>query len=203
MIFRYLTLENQVDVMDNIDIVERHKGCMIRNVNHNPDGSLIYPEPLDLDQIELIAENTSEEKLLLSGIIANSFYYDDVRDRYLDLDMKVIEFYLDGTNKKNQFMYQVPGITSNLVPYKLEGEYCMVGIEFYSINTVTGNVIDVKDQNGNTLFPLSVTNTSYYSDYTINEIADTIDVSAYINNTGLDAPVIKVYVRKTYYPTGA
>lgn len=201
MIFKYLTLENSVGVMDDIEIVRAHQMCMIRNVNVNPDGSLIYAEPLDGSLIELIPEYVSEEKLLISEVSANSFYFDETRQRYLDLDTVSVNFYLDGTNKKNQYMYYIPGVPSSTVPFKVTGEYCIIGYTYYSINTVDGNVIDLS-AGGTSFLDVTINNTNTQENLTMDVLINDINLEAYINNIGLDVPVIKVYMKKTYYPVG-
>lgn len=137
-------------------------------------------------------------------IVANPFYYDKVRDKYLGNEEKEIQFYLSGTRKSRQYMYQVPNVRSNKSPYRVKDEYCITGYSFYNDKTVTDNdVIDLRDDNKNSILSISVINSDSSSDDTVDILINDINLSSYINYTKLDIPVLKIYLRKTYYPEGA
>lgn len=209
MIFKYKDLQVSKQVELNIDNIRAHQACLIRSLNLQSDGSLYYNEVIDDSLIELIPENIPEEKMLLGEISQNNFYFDSTRNRYLGLDTEVIEYYLDGTNRKLMYMYQIPGISSSSVPYRLFEEYCIIAAEGYTTSLVPNNtaIMEIRNKVDNSVV-LSLGN---YSGSSVSEFYDgTLDVivpslsklACYIKNFGLNTPVLKLYLKKTYYPVG-
>ena len=205
MIFKYKNLEVSKKVELNIEYIKKHKASFIRTANLRPDGSLVYNETIDNSLIELIPETTPEENMILGEISANNFYYDATRNKYLGLDTIEVSFYLDGTNKKNQFMFQIPNVTSNTMPYRLFEDYVLIGAEYYTLNTTASgaDVFAIKNNaNGSNLLILSNTLASpvtefYNVNYDVTIPANT-RISCAVLNVGVDAPVVKIYLKKTY-----
>ena len=135
------------------------------------------------------------------GIPVEPYYHDMTRDRYLAFDTIIVDFYMDGTNRKNMYMYQVPGIPSNSVPYKIDGEYCLIGWDFFATSIESGNIINIVDSNSNVVLPITLsTTTSSESNTSENTLVTDKLLSSYINSNGVDTPVVKIYLKKTYYP---
>lgn len=205
MIFKYKDLQISKKVELNIEYIKKHQSSFIRTANLQSNGALFYNETIDDSLIELIPETNPEEKMILGEISANNFYYDTIRNKYLGLDTVEVSFYMDGTNKKNQYMYQIPSVTSNTIPYRLFDEYVLIGVEYYTLmpvptgtsvfsirNNATGaNIVTLSNNTGSSL-------TEYYNDTYDIVIPTNTRLSAYILNFGVDAPVVKLYLKKTY-----
>ena len=134
------------------------------------------------------------------GTPVEPYYYDSIRGRYLAFDTIVSNFYLDGTNRKNQYMYQVPGISSSNIPYVVSGEYCIIGWDFYATTSVDGQIMEILDENAVSQLSISVINSNAVSNTTSDILVTDKKLSVYILNTGIDTPVLKLYLKKTYYP---
>lgn len=211
MIFKYKTITVQKWVELDIDLIRAHQSSIIRTANILPNGNLIHDETIDDSLISLEAETLAEERLLLGEISQNNFYYDETRNKYLGLDTEVVTFYIDGTNKKKQYMYQIPGITSSSVPYKLFSNYCLIAAEGYTLTSVPNNtnVMQVRDIANGASTIMTFGNTSGVSASSF--FNDTLDVTinsgsslgVYILNFGMDAPAIKLFLKQIYNPTGA
>jgi hypothetical protein len=135
------------------------------------------------------------------GIPVEPYYYDAARDRYLAFDTVTVSYYLDGTNRKNMYMYNVPGVSSNSVPHKVTGEYCIVGWDYFSTSTESGNVMEVRNAAGASVLDIVLTTTTNSESNTTTDTLVTDELlSGYVLNNGIDTPVLKVYLKKTYYP---
>jgi len=207
MIFKYKDLQISKEVELDIDKIRAHQECIIRNINLQSNSTLYYNETIDPSLIELEPENIPEERLLLGEISANNFYFDEDRNRYLGLSVDIINFYLDGTNRKKMYLYNIPEISSSAVPARQYEEKVITGIEWYATSAVNDgqSIFEIRDNDtGNSLYTVSNNSgTDLQSDF-INTLdvlisADT-NISGYVLNNGLDTPVLKVYLRKTYYP---
>lgn len=140
--------------------------------------------------------------LLGGGVSASEpYYFDSTRNRYLSFRTEVATFYLEGTNRKNIYMYNTPNIYSSLINYKVDGEYCLVGYQFYSTTSEISNVIDVFSNSGSLILPITLpTSTMFYSNDSINIIIADKGLSAYIKNNSINTPVLKLFLKKTFYP---
>jgi hypothetical protein len=209
MIFKYKDLQASKNVELNITNIRSHQASIIRSINLLSNGTLFYNEIIDDSLIELIPENVPEERLILGEISQNNFYFDSVRNRYLGLDTEVVEYYLDGTNRKNMYMYQIPGISSLSVPYRLFDEYCIIAIEAYTTTSIPNNtnIIQIRNTVNNSIL-LTLSNNSgvsaseFYDDTLNNIVTNGSKLGAYILDYGLNTPVIKIFLKKTYYPIG-
>ena len=205
MIFKYKELQISKKVELNIEYIKKHQSSFIRTANLQSNGTLFYNEIIDDSLIELIPETNPEEKMILGEISANNFYFDTVRNKYLGLDTVEVSFYMGGTNKKNQYMYQIPSVTSNTIPYRLFDEYVLIGVEYYTLmpvpsgtnifsirnNATQANIVTLSNTTGASI-------TEYYNDTYDIVIPANTRLSAYILNFGVDAPVVKLYLKKTY-----
>ena len=205
MIFKYKELQFSKKVELNIEYIKKHQASFIRTANLQANGTLFYNEIIDDSLIKLIPETNPEEKMILGEISANNFYFDTVRNKYLGLDTVEISFYMDGTNKKNQYMYQVPSVPSNTIPYRLFDEYVLIGVEYYTLTPITNgtSVFAIKNNtSGANIITLSnntgTSVTEYYNDTYDVVIPANTRISSYILNYGVDAPVVKLYLKKTY-----
>jgi len=148
-------------------------------------------------------ENTGGSTI--GGTPVEPYYYDTTRDRYLSFDTIQIDLYIDGTNRKNIYLYSMPSISSSLVPFVVFGEHCMIAYDFYTssthnnkdiievVDTAAGNASRITINTGNNL-------TEIHNDTVDIIISDGQKIAGYINNFGLDAPVLRVYLKKTHYP---
>lgn len=124
--------------------------------------------------------------------------YDIVRNVYLDNDSTSATFYIDSVSKKDIFMYQVAGMSSSNVPYVVTGQQILVGIECTVLNPVTGNIIDLKDENGNIIYSVTLNNETNIVIDDLNVPIENKRVSAWVNSTSVDLPVLKINLKKVY-----
>lgn len=137
----------------------------------------------------------------IGGIPVEPYYHDMDRDRYLAFDTVVVNYYLDGTNKKSMYMYSIPGISSSSVPHKVLGEYCIIGWDYFSTSTESGAVMEVRNAAGASVLDVTLaTATNSESNTTADVLVTDELLSGYVLDQGIDTPVLKVYLKKTYYP---
>lgn len=155
---------------------------------------------------------STAEKAKLASISTpsvNTYYFDSVRNRYLDLSTKTVTFYLDGNAKKNMYMYSNPLIFSSLVPERIFEEYALIAVEVFTTKLVpTGTTyMEIRNMPAGTLIK-SISNNSGFSitefyDNSLNIlIPNGTKLAAYILAFGMDNPVLKLHLKKTYYPIG-
>lgn len=138
-----------------------------------------------------------------AAILLNTYYYDEIRAKYLSFSTKSVVFYKDGTNIKNQYMYNIPGVTSSTVPYRIFTDHCVIGFEFYSSNDVAaGDIMTLENDIDNSTVmtvTLSETTDNLYADDVDIVVAGGAKLKLYVNDTGIDTPAIKVYMKEINY----
>ena len=128
-------------------------------------------------------------------------YFDSERGKYLEDNVTTINFYLDATSRKNQFMYQVPGVASSDAPFSVIGHQVITGLECRLRDAETGDVISLKDADtGATIFTITLNNEDSYINNSLN--IDIIDkkLAAYINGILINIPVLKVHLKQVFIP---
>ena len=173
----------------------------------------ILPEATSDNQI-LKSDDNNEWKVVKADdpiegltVISLPYYWDEDRQKYLANQSIKINFYENGTRKKNRYMNYIPEIRSNRVPFKIQDneDYCLVAAEYYTTDENTGKVMEVRDISDGVDVLATVNLGSTASDYFY---VDTLDISlasgvwlaGRILGTQLDNPVLILELRKVYIP---
>lgn len=204
MIFSYKTLSKSISIEFDIDNIDAHKLSIIRGLNTAANGTRIHDEVIDESLIQLTGENTDEDELIARTVNTAPFTWDPDAGEYVGNQLNRIIFYENGTGIKQKYISYIPGISSNIVPYKLLSSETII-IKFIQFSTsflASGNIIDILDNNtGAILFSLDIGATStldYFTDVVNHKLIGPVDLSVYVNNNRLDNPSLIIGVRKVY-----
>ena len=149
-------------------------------------------------------------------VIALPYYWDEDREKYLDNQVIRVVMYKDG-NADDEWIYYIPNIRSDRVPYKLfPGEtMCIVGYELSMSDTASGEVIEIRNITGYEEGVFGSKTAEYDVLYTIDLGDDEVDtqidmtlnidadpdymLSAYaLADADLDDPVMTILLRKVW-----
>ena len=139
-------------------------------------------------------------------VIALPYYYDEVRQKYLDNQLIRVVFYENGDNIRNRYLNYIPEIRSDRVPFRIyqNEQYCIVNAGYYATNSESGNILTLLDTaNGNnTLANVTLgaaTDTFFIDTLNIDLLAGT-DLAVYANNIRLGNPTLILGLRKIWTP---
>ena len=119
----------------------------------------------------------------------------------------LVTFYENGTDKRRRYLNYIPEIRSNSVPYKIYtgNRYCIVSAEYYSSDTSTGEIMEIRDManNANAIASVQLGTTpssNFYIDNLDIELDEGVELAGYILDTRLDNPTLVLGLRKIWTP---
>lgn len=205
MLIEYKTLSKYVNVeMDSMDNLEAHLPSIVRSMNIDGTGNLIYNETIDPELIVLTGETQYEQDFIdrISG--AQPYILDATSGQYLSNQLERYTFSLNGTGHKEKYMDLVPGIASNVLPFKVFAgdSFVIKWIQFENTYLASGAIIDIRNTaDESVLWQLDVGTTPLYSYYAENidiTVSGPVNYGLYINNNRLDNPAIIMGVRQIF-----
>jgi len=204
MIFKYKDLQKSYRVELDIDNIEAHMFSIIRTMNRQPDGSLYYNESIDLSLIELIGEDDKEQECIdrISG--AQPYILDPTSNLYIGQQLDRVLFFENGTGHKEKYISYVPGVSSNVLPYRLLSTDSIIikFIQYEATYLASGNIIDIKNTADDSIiyqFDVGTTpTTSSFQDNVDVVINGPIDIGVYINNNRLDNPAFVLGTKRIW-----
>jgi len=204
MILSYRALSKSINVELDIDNIEAHLHSLVRTMNVDVNGNLIYNETINPDLITLVGEDETEQEVIDRVYNQAPYLKDPSSELYLGQQLDRLLFFENGAGHKEKFISYVPGVASNVVPYKLLDTDSIIikFIQFENTYLCSGNIIDFVDVDNSTiLYSLDVgttQTTSYFQDNIDVVINGPINIGCYINNNRLDNPAIVVGTRKVW-----
>ena len=140
-------------------------------------------------------------------VIALPYHWDEARQKFLDNQLTRVVFYENGTDKRRRYMNYIPEIRSDRVPFKIyqNEEYCIVNAEYYTSDSNSGEVMEIRDM-ANSAQSLATVNlgSSSTDNFFIDELnislLEGIELAGYILDTRLDNPTLVLGLRKIWTP---
>ena len=133
-----------------------------------------------------------------------SYYWDDVRQKYLSTSTNKEVFYEDSWGVKRKYLYNIPGIRSSSMPLNLTNNYTIIKIEVFSTsNLPTGNIIKLKDDVNNSTI-MTINNSNNSNEYLIDNldiyINNLVELKVRVLNKRINNPVVKIYFKEVIVP---
>jgi len=121
----------------------------------------------------VVAADDPEEGL---KVIALPYYWDEDREMYLDNNVVRVVNYINSNGCEDEYLYHIPGIRSCVMPWGVfTGEkYCVVGLQFNTENTTTGEVLELRNITGSSSSTLGGTTYEYDTLYTLDVGSDDV-----------------------------
>lgn len=127
-------------------------------------------------------------------------YYDADRGKYLEDNVATVDYYLDATSRKNQWMYNIPGVSSNDAPFVVVGQQVIVGVECVLRDEATGDVITLKDENGLEILTITLNNELSYVNNDLDIDVSYKKLSSWVNGILINVPTLRIHLKKIYIP---
>lgn len=171
--------------------------------------------PTGTDDNQILKTNSNNEWVTVKAddpvegltVIALPYYWDEVRQKYLDNQLLRVVFYENGDSRRRRYLNYIPEIRSNDIPFRIYDNetYCLVNAEYHTENEATGVVMEIRDiaDNNRTLGSVNlgdVPTSNFFIDSVDINLTEGMDVAAYITNTRLDNPTLVLGLRKIWTP---
>jgi len=149
-------------------------------------------------------------------VISLPYYWDDVREKYLDNNEIRVTFYKDG-NADDEWFYYIPSVRCDRVPHKLvdSQKLCIVEVQIFLSEATNGEVTEIRNITGYTssgwggktaeydtlaVVNLGEDDTDTYVDSTLDiDLEGDIMLSGYVlEDADLEDPVMTVVMRKVW-----
>jgi hypothetical protein len=174
---------------------------------------MALPPATDENQI-LKSDSNNEWKVVRADdpvegltVIALPYYWDEARQKFLDNQLVRVTFYENGTGKRRRYMNFIPEIRSDRVPFKIyqNESYCIVNAEYYTTDTNSGQVMEIRDMadSASALATVNLGSTpidNFFIDTLNISLLEGVELAGYILNTKLDNPTLVLGLRKIWIP---
>ena len=190
---------------------------------HTADGLLPAPEE---DNMILKSYENDDEELAWKTVVADDpdegltvialpYYWDEDRQKYLDNQTVRVTVYMSG-NADDEWLYCIPRIRSDSVPYKMldSDKMCITEVQFFTSEKTSGDVIEIRNITGyissvwgrktalyDTIYTVSLDDTTdTYVDSSVDiDLEGDISLGGYaIDGADLEDPVCIVIMRKVW-----